>query len=217
MSLSMVTVYRTSSCVVIHIRGSSRERLRQKSFLRIGAFRSSKRAMNRGSYGTTPRQLRIDASYYISRVLIPPLERIFNLVGADVRAWYDEMPKTITVDERDPLALSPRKRAPVHTNRFKIDEHFQSARCLTCGRTASDGRPARVSYHSPRMLSLRLYSTRYLRGLSRQSSSHDTHRLTPPTKRRTEAPRHTAYMRVLHFDRIERAERMHECGLSLVV
>ncbi|KAG8221660.1 hypothetical protein J3R82DRAFT_1944 [Butyriboletus roseoflavus] len=85
------------------------------------------------------RQLRIDASYYISRVLIPPLERIFNLVGADVRAWYDEMPKTITVDERDPLALSPRKRERIHTNRFKIDEHFQSARCLTCGRTALDG------------------------------------------------------------------------------
>lgn len=85
------------------------------------------------------RQLRIDASYYISKVLIPPLERIFNLVGADVRAWYDEMPKTITVDERDPVALSPRKRASVHANRFKIDEHFQSARCLTCGRTALDG------------------------------------------------------------------------------
>ncbi|KAF8132341.1 hypothetical protein EV363DRAFT_1583317 [Boletus edulis] len=75
------------------------------------------------------RKLRIDASYYITRVLIPPLERIFNLVGADVRAWYDEMPKTITVDEQDPLAHSPRKRAPVHGNRFKIDEHFQSARC----------------------------------------------------------------------------------------
>lgn len=62
-------------------------------------------------------------------------------MGADVRAWYDEMPKTITVDERDPLALSPRKRdRAMHTNRFKIDEHFQSARCLTCGGTASDGR-----------------------------------------------------------------------------
>ncbi|KAF8122959.1 hypothetical protein EV363DRAFT_1358085 [Boletus edulis] len=79
------------------------------------------------------RQLRIDASYYIARVLIPPLERIFNLVGVDVRAWYDEIPKTITVDEQDPLAHSPRKRAPVHANRFKIDEHFQSARySVTC-------------------------------------------------------------------------------------
>ncbi|KAF8132952.1 hypothetical protein EV363DRAFT_1327013 [Boletus edulis] len=86
------------------------------------------------------RQLRIDASYYITRVLIPPPERIFNLVGADVRAWYDEMPKTTTVDEQDPLVHSPRKCAPVHANGFKIDEHFQSARCLTCSCTAWDGK-----------------------------------------------------------------------------
>ncbi|OJD37544.1 dna polymerase zeta subunit [Diplodia corticola] len=38
-------------------------------------------------------QLELDAEYYISKNLIPPLERIFNLVGANVRAWYDEMPK----------------------------------------------------------------------------------------------------------------------------
>ncbi|GAB7324971.1 hypothetical protein MBLNU13_g08776t1 [Cladosporium sp. NU13] len=35
----------------------------------------------------------LDAEYYISKNLIPPLERIFNLVGANVRQWYDEMPK----------------------------------------------------------------------------------------------------------------------------
>ncbi|KAG2169661.1 hypothetical protein VTO58DRAFT_110925 [Aureobasidium pullulans] len=35
----------------------------------------------------------LDAEYYISKNLIPPLERIFNLVGANVRAWWDEMPK----------------------------------------------------------------------------------------------------------------------------
>ncbi|KAM7220031.1 hypothetical protein V8F06_004545 [Rhypophila decipiens] len=35
----------------------------------------------------------LDAEYYITKNLIPPLERIFNLVGANVRAWYDEMPK----------------------------------------------------------------------------------------------------------------------------
>ncbi|KAF3941307.1 hypothetical protein ABW19_dt0201808 [Dactylella cylindrospora] len=38
-------------------------------------------------------QSRLDAEYYISKNLIPPLERIFNLVGANVRSWYDEMPK----------------------------------------------------------------------------------------------------------------------------
>lgn len=37
--------------------------------------------------------LEIDAEYYITKNLIPPLERIFNLVGANVKQWYDEMPK----------------------------------------------------------------------------------------------------------------------------
>ena len=35
----------------------------------------------------------LDAEYYISKNIIPPLERIFNLMGANVRQWYDEMPK----------------------------------------------------------------------------------------------------------------------------
>lgn len=35
----------------------------------------------------------LDAEYYITKNLIPPLERIFNLVGANVRAWWDEMPR----------------------------------------------------------------------------------------------------------------------------
>ncbi|CRK11701.1 hypothetical protein BN1723_017242, partial [Verticillium longisporum] len=38
-------------------------------------------------------QSQLDAEYYISKNLIPPLERIFNLVGANVRQWYDDMPK----------------------------------------------------------------------------------------------------------------------------
>ncbi|CAL1695850.1 unnamed protein product [Somion occarium] len=76
----------------------------------------------------------IDASYYISRVLVPPLERILNLVGADVRSWYDEMPKILRADQPDALLLSPRK--PLNyvdmANRLSIDEHFLSSRCLTC-------------------------------------------------------------------------------------
>jgi DNA polymerase zeta len=38
-------------------------------------------------------QVKLDAEYYIGKNIIPPLERIFNLVGANVRAWYDEIPK----------------------------------------------------------------------------------------------------------------------------
>ncbi|KAG0638169.1 hypothetical protein HOY80DRAFT_923269 [Tuber brumale] len=38
-------------------------------------------------------ELSLDSEYYICKNIIPPLERIFNLVGANVRQWYDEMPK----------------------------------------------------------------------------------------------------------------------------
>lgn len=76
--------------------------------------------------------MQIDAVYYIEKVLIPPLERIFNLVGADVRAWYEEMPKAIEVDQRDPLASSPKKPKKNTTSRSNIDEHFSSTRCLAC-------------------------------------------------------------------------------------
>ncbi|KAH7930979.1 hypothetical protein BV22DRAFT_1053576 [Leucogyrophana mollusca] len=85
------------------------------------------------------RHMHLDASYYISRVLLPPLERIFNLVGADVRSWFDEMPKAIKVDQQDPLTMSPRKPKKDVPNRFKIDEHFQTSQCLACGALASEG------------------------------------------------------------------------------
>ncbi|KAJ8132445.1 hypothetical protein O1611_g1179 [Lasiodiplodia mahajangana] len=46
--------------------------------------------------------LSLDSEYYISKNLIPPLERIFNLVGANVRQWYDEMPKVQRIHRLDP-------------------------------------------------------------------------------------------------------------------
>ncbi|SNX82906.1 probable catalytic subunit of DNA polymerase zeta UPR-1 [Melanopsichium pennsylvanicum] len=38
-------------------------------------------------------QLQINALYYITRTIIPPLARVFNLLGADVESWFLEMPK----------------------------------------------------------------------------------------------------------------------------
>ncbi|KAG1749999.1 uncharacterized protein EDB91DRAFT_1309620 [Suillus paluster] len=84
------------------------------------------------------KHMQLDASYYISRILIPPLERVFNLLGADVRTWFDDMPKAIRVDHPNPLTMSPKKQR-ITANRFKIDEHFQSSQCLACGGLSSDG------------------------------------------------------------------------------
>lgn len=82
--------------------------------------------------------LRLDATYYITRVLIPPLERIFSLVGADVKQWFTEMPRMTTIQE---FPVSPRKfdeagESPKGPN---MDVHFQNEQCLVCGEWASQG------------------------------------------------------------------------------
>ncbi len=73
-------------------------------------------------------------------MLIPPLERIFNLVGADVRSWFDEMPKSLRADQPD-ITLSPRKnkKRTMVANAFQIDDHFTSSHCLICGTFTPEG------------------------------------------------------------------------------
>jgi len=79
----------------------------------------------------------LDAEYYILRVLIPPLERIFNLVGADIRQWYNDMPKP----NRQVEVSSPSKGSTevVILDRPNIDEHFNSSQCVICGDFAVQG------------------------------------------------------------------------------
>ncbi|KAJ4484682.1 hypothetical protein C8J55DRAFT_26384 [Lentinula edodes] len=79
----------------------------------------------------------LDATYYISRVLIPPLERIFNLVGADVPQWYNEMPKARQIE-----VASPSKRGRpqvIELDQYNINEHFDRSECLICGCPALQG------------------------------------------------------------------------------
>ncbi|KAM0325114.1 hypothetical protein ACHAQA_007653 [Verticillium albo-atrum] len=66
----------------------------------------------------------LDAEYYISKNLIPPLERIFNLVGANVRLWYDEMPKVRRVRRIAPQAAGARRT---------LESYMRSASCVVCG------------------------------------------------------------------------------------
>ncbi|KAI5464386.1 hypothetical protein BGZ63DRAFT_481699 [Mariannaea sp. PMI_226] len=64
----------------------------------------------------------LDAGYYINKNLIPPLERIFNLVGASVQQWYDEMPKVRRVYR--PALLTGKKRT--------LEFYMRSTNCLIC-------------------------------------------------------------------------------------
>jgi DNA polymerase zeta len=67
------------------------------------------------------RSLDIDAEYYIRNLLVPPLARIFNLVGGDVEQWYRDMPR------------KKRVRSYGGARGSKIDAHFVSSHCFVCG------------------------------------------------------------------------------------
>ena len=90
-------------------------------------------------------QVGLDSEYYITKNIIPPLERIFNLVGANVRLWYDEMPKfrgfrrvhgTVTVETTssvDTAATITGEVAPVR-KRFgrTLESYMKSSSCIVC-------------------------------------------------------------------------------------
>lgn len=66
----------------------------------------------------------LDADYYISKNIIPPLERIFSLVGANVRQWYDAMPKIRRVHQTK--GLGSKKRT--------LEAYMLSVHCMICRR-----------------------------------------------------------------------------------
>lgn len=80
--------------------------------------------------------LELDAEYYISKNIIPPLERIFNLVGANVRQWYDEMPKqhrVRRVETSIPLFGSNGGPAGRGSAAKKtLESYMKSSSCLVC-------------------------------------------------------------------------------------
>ncbi|WVR05162.1 hypothetical protein IAU60_002174 [Kwoniella sp. DSM 27419] len=98
------------------------------------------------------RSLSIDAEYYIRNLLIPPLSRIFNLVGADVEGWYDTMPRVKRVGRYDlengpfaGVANGSSRKAGVQRGKagqknggMKIDSHFRSSHCFVCGVESPD-------------------------------------------------------------------------------
>ncbi|GAA5923255.1 DNA-directed DNA polymerase [Sporobolomyces koalae] len=88
------------------------------------------RSISPGEFLAEPR-LRLDVDHYILRMMVRPLERIFDLIGARVLSWYEEMPKSKRA------AKSTKDTAA--TRRVGIDEHFKSDRCIACDAQSSDG------------------------------------------------------------------------------
>ncbi|BBN02455.1 DNA polymerase zeta [Marchantia polymorpha subsp. ruderalis] len=95
----------------------------------------------------TQPSLRLHDTYYITKQIIPACQRIFMLVGVDLRAWFSEMPRVyrpptskrvanLAMGARstrwDPDARKLRKMG--HGLRHgTIDQYFLSRHCTICG------------------------------------------------------------------------------------
>jgi DNA polymerase zeta len=80
----------------------------------------------------------LDSEYYISKNLIPPLERIFNLVGANVRQWYDEMPKFQRIRRVEGVTTSDGRDVVV---RKTLESYMKSSTCIACRESLDGGSP----------------------------------------------------------------------------
>jgi DNA polymerase zeta len=74
----------------------------------------------------------LDAEYYISKNLIPPLERILNLVGANVRNWYDEMPKVQRIRKVDANLQLQGQSKELAISKKTLESYMKSSSCLVC-------------------------------------------------------------------------------------
>ncbi|GAB7359547.1 hypothetical protein MBLNU230_g6735t1 [Neophaeotheca triangularis] len=74
----------------------------------------------------------LDAEYYINKNLIPPLERIFNLVGANVRGWWEDMPKVVRIRQIAGGGGGDEGVGGIKGKRKTMESYMGSSLCLVC-------------------------------------------------------------------------------------
>ncbi|XP_018446149.1 DNA polymerase zeta catalytic subunit isoform X4 [Raphanus sativus] len=75
---------------------------------------------------------RLNDLYYINKQIIPALQRVFGLVGADLNQWFLEMPRPTK------SSLGQRPLNSRNSHRTRIDYFYLSKHCLLCGEVVRD-------------------------------------------------------------------------------
>nr|XP_046147371.1 DNA polymerase zeta catalytic subunit-like isoform X1 [Oncorhynchus gorbuscha] len=85
--------------------------------------------------------VRLNTTYYITKQILPPLQRIFQLIGVDVLSWYQEIPR---VQKASCSTVAERKGT--------ISQYFTTLHCPVCDEltqlgvcTSCRGEPQRVA------------------------------------------------------------------------
>ncbi|XP_021512883.1 DNA polymerase zeta catalytic subunit isoform X2 [Meriones unguiculatus] len=68
--------------------------------------------------------LRLNATYYITKQILPPLARVFSLIGIDVFSWYQELPRIQKATSSSRSELEGRKGT--------ISQYFTTLHCPVC-------------------------------------------------------------------------------------
>lgn len=89
---------------------------------------------------------RLHDVYYITKQIIPALQRVFNLVDVDLKLWYAEMPRPArpVLAKRHPIVSQIKGRLGTEgydvkkyqkgpANRSTIDHYYLSQHCVVCG------------------------------------------------------------------------------------
>lgn len=75
--------------------------------------------------------LRINSSYYIDRILIPPIQRVFGHLNLNIRQLYSELPKKVfylnTIERQSFNVISS-------TTTNTLTNYFNFVKCLVCDR-----------------------------------------------------------------------------------
>lgn len=71
-----------------------------------------------------------NALYYITKAIIPPINRCLGLIGADVNLWFKQMPIKKQLNYSTHTSSSTKKT---------IAQYFQSNNCLRCNRQTQGG------------------------------------------------------------------------------
>lgn len=78
----------------------------------------------------TDHALRINATYYITKAIVPAMQRCFSLLGVDVMSWYAEMPR------RYHKLLKPLYRLEGH-KKSTISQYFETVNCTVCSQVTN--------------------------------------------------------------------------------
>ncbi|KAG8123938.1 hypothetical protein E2320_019316, partial [Naja naja] len=75
--------------------------------------------------------LRLNATYYITKQILPPLARILSLIGIDVFSWYNELPRIQKV--------STMSRTEQECRKGTISQYFTTLHCPVCEELTQHG------------------------------------------------------------------------------